>query len=480
MEELEAEVEKAFKELGTEAEKMKPIEALLGIIKNKDPETAYPHSLRVGLMGYKVAKFMHLDMEVLFYAGLLHDIGKFGVSSEILKKTEGFNDEDMKEMEIHPLLSYNIVKDIDPFIAEIILRHHRFQGKKSYPKNLPRPKLAVEFGSEDMVEFYAGILAFLDQYDASKRENDKHGEDKKPLTREEVINGFIKENKGMRRLVTEIYRKGILGDVASDSGMSDKTRELIKKHWTGVRNPEETRCLTKIACTLRPTHFNGKKKEEFDKSYHERFNVFIGDKLKLGKAFEEYAKKLVDERKQPGTIYGTAYAMLEEFKEIKKLWRANHGLIELLLPISSAELLYDKFNMLSLSKVLEKATEVMKGTSEDDVVQLTAMRRIAYDLDGKEKKEVPKYDVKNVYDYYAEDMGKNSSLSSKTLSEELVNNFPTVMRVYEEILKSEKELIKDKVENAYALLLGDRPKMPSFKADCAAAAAYLILSHHKF
>jgi HD-GYP domain-containing protein (c-di-GMP phosphodiesterase class II) len=175
----------------------------LEILRKHDFKT-YCHSLRTGLTGLEVARFLRLDPKPLFYAGLFHDFGKIKVNSEVLRKTRGFSEEDYKEIKKHPLVGYFILKKVFPFSAEILLRHHRFQ-EIPYPENLPdnqyTPKERV------LIEQYARLLALVDFYDAlASRENKRFGE---ITDREKLQEVLIEHNPDMEVLIKELFLQGI-------------------------------------------------------------------------------------------------------------------------------------------------------------------------------------------------------------------------------------------------------------------------------
>ncbi|BCS53811.1 HD-GYP domain-containing protein [Geobacter sp. SVR] len=79
-----------------------------------------------------------IELEQLAKGALLHDIGKIGISDNILLKPGKLDEDEWREMRRHPLIGYAILSEID-FLktpAEIILSHHeRFDGS-GYPKGL--------------------------------------------------------------------------------------------------------------------------------------------------------------------------------------------------------------------------------------------------------------------------------------------------------------------------------------------------------
>jgi putative nucleotidyltransferase with HDIG domain len=110
-------------------------------------------SLIAGKLGIRGA-----DLEQLAKGALLHDIGKIGISDNVLLKPGMLDDEEWVDMRKHPQIGYAILSEI-AFLkgpAEIILSHHeRFDGS-GYPKGLKGEQIPI--GSR--------IFALVDTLDA--------------------------------------------------------------------------------------------------------------------------------------------------------------------------------------------------------------------------------------------------------------------------------------------------------------------------
>ncbi|MEI7816999.1 MAG: HD domain-containing phosphohydrolase, partial [Desulfuromonadales bacterium] len=85
------------------------------------------------------------ELQELSKGALLHDIGKIGISDNILLKPGQLDDGEWIEMRKHPQVGYAILSEID-FLktpAEIILGHHeRFDGT-GYPKQLRGEQIPI-------------------------------------------------------------------------------------------------------------------------------------------------------------------------------------------------------------------------------------------------------------------------------------------------------------------------------------------------
>ena len=199
---LEQQLSDAFIDLEVSERQQASIQTYLQLIKNKDLAT-YSHSIRVGLKGIELSNLFGLDPKILFYAGLLHDVGKSLTDINTLKKTVGFDDKDMDDIVKHPKDGYRLLKGIHDFSAEIIIRHHKFHGRQ-YPKMIPKSEITFSAGNRAMIDYYSRLLSLIDFYDAiSYRKNDKfeEGTDKKKV--------FIDNNRELEHMIINLYEAKI-------------------------------------------------------------------------------------------------------------------------------------------------------------------------------------------------------------------------------------------------------------------------------
>jgi putative nucleotidyltransferase with HDIG domain len=113
------------------------IETLAAIIDARDVFT-YGHSTQVTNYALAIAKEMGLpeeEREMIRKAGLLHDIGKVGISEEILVKKDTITQDERHILEQHTVLGEEIlgrVKDMKE-LAEIVGSHHERYDGEGYP-----------------------------------------------------------------------------------------------------------------------------------------------------------------------------------------------------------------------------------------------------------------------------------------------------------------------------------------------------------
>jgi PAS domain S-box-containing protein/putative nucleotidyltransferase with HDIG domain len=129
------------------------------IIEIKDPYTA-GHQQNVALLARRIAEEMGLPqdtVETVYYASLVHDIGKLQIPSEILNKPGRLNDLEYSLVKNHPLHSAVILKTVDfPWpIADIVVQHHERMDGSGYPEGIKGDKIGMEariMGVADVVE----------------------------------------------------------------------------------------------------------------------------------------------------------------------------------------------------------------------------------------------------------------------------------------------------------------------------------------
>jgi HD-GYP domain-containing protein (c-di-GMP phosphodiesterase class II) len=161
--------------------------AFAEIIDAKSPFT-FGHSVRVAEMARLVAKRCGLDageQRRIYRAGLLHDIGKLGVSSLILDKDGPMTDEEREKMEQHPRYTLDILERVAAFrsFARIAALHHEKLDGTGYPFGYTRDDL-------DLPE---RILVVADIYDALSSDRPY-----RQAMVEPVITSILERDRGTR------------------------------------------------------------------------------------------------------------------------------------------------------------------------------------------------------------------------------------------------------------------------------------------
>ncbi len=115
--------------------------AIIGLtmIKNYD-NYLYNHSVNVSILTLALAQTLNYEKDDLMAAGiggLLHDVGKTGVSEDIIKKPGGLSDDEWKRIQEHPVLGAQIIermKGLHKSVAHIVHEHHIRYDRSGYPK----------------------------------------------------------------------------------------------------------------------------------------------------------------------------------------------------------------------------------------------------------------------------------------------------------------------------------------------------------
>ena len=118
------------------------------------------HSQLVGRYARSIATEMGMSpeqVERMHLAGVLHDIGKIGISDSILNKPGALDEHEWAEMRKHPELGARILQGahLDD-IAGWVLAHHERPDGQGYPAGLAGEQIPIQ----------ARILAVVDAYEA--------------------------------------------------------------------------------------------------------------------------------------------------------------------------------------------------------------------------------------------------------------------------------------------------------------------------
>ena len=228
------------------------IRALSYTIDAKDRYTS-GHSQRVADYSLAIAKRMgksEADQKIIYYAGLLHDVGKIRVSEEVINKAGKLTEEEFNQIRIHPVSGYHILKDIheDIRIAYGAKYHHERYDGKGYPNALEGeniPEIARIIGVADAYDAMASNRSYRDALPQEiVRSEIEKGKGKQFDARiADIMLQMIDEDTNYNMCQSDKNSKNIL--VIDDEVMNIKMVEFILKdvrdcQVTGVETKEET------------------------------------------------------------------------------------------------------------------------------------------------------------------------------------------------------------------------------------------------
>jgi len=124
------------------------IKTLSRAVESRDPYTS-GHQHRVSDLARAIAQDMDLPLDVIDgirMAGVIHDVGKISVPSEILSKPGRLHYMEMGLIQIHPTIGFEILRNIDfPWpVAAIVLQHHERMDGSGYPYGLMGEDILLE------------------------------------------------------------------------------------------------------------------------------------------------------------------------------------------------------------------------------------------------------------------------------------------------------------------------------------------------
>lgn len=188
------------------------------------------HSAEVCLTNYEVANYMYKkysrmwwspkifdarfykDRKPWVYAGFMHDVGKALTDVRSLRKTEGFNEDDKRELDRHVEDGCRLLNGAFDFTAEIIKWHHYFSNGYPPLSEMPEMNTNLSRGSKNRAKYIGRRIGVIDSHNAiTTRENDKYSTDGKPClpSPKQAYEILLEKNPDQEYLIKTLYDAGI-------------------------------------------------------------------------------------------------------------------------------------------------------------------------------------------------------------------------------------------------------------------------------
>jgi len=157
---MQQELQKSFENLKNAMHST--IQAISMTVEKRDPYTS-GHQQRVADLAKAIAKELDLtedQVESIYMAAAIHDIGKISLPAEILVKPIQLSAIEISLIQAHAQAGYDILKGIEfPWpLADIIIQHHERLDGSGYPGGLAGDDISIEariIGVADVVETMA-------------------------------------------------------------------------------------------------------------------------------------------------------------------------------------------------------------------------------------------------------------------------------------------------------------------------------------
>ena len=158
-------------------------EALVSAIDAKDRYT-HGHSSRVARYSERIARLAGMndqECDDVYFAALLHDVGKIGIPDSIINKDGRLTDDEYALVKRHPEIGSNIlanIKHASDLTVGAHYHHERYDGK-GYPEGLSGEKIPA----------VARIIAVADSYDTMTSRRSYRNPIPQAVAREEIVKG---------------------------------------------------------------------------------------------------------------------------------------------------------------------------------------------------------------------------------------------------------------------------------------------------
>lgn len=187
------------------------------------------HGTRVGLLAARTARALGLPLQqqsMLELAGLLHDVGKLGLPSELLSKPGKLTAAEFELVRHHPRMGHQLLAplDVPRQVLDAVLHHHENHDGSGYPDGLrgaaiPLPAQVIHvadvFDALTSPRAYRGALTSEAACDLLLRDSGR-------VTHPVVTLAFLRALARLRRIEPAAYERWF-GHIPGEPGSSSVT-----------------------------------------------------------------------------------------------------------------------------------------------------------------------------------------------------------------------------------------------------------------
>ncbi len=209
----------------SEKQKKGFLEMLVYSIDFRSQQTVF-HTMATRAFALEIGRLMRLsamDLQVLYYGSLLHDIGKIAIPLSILEAPRRLTNEEMRIMRAHVAITEIILKDIiDEKIENVACRHHEKLDGTGYPAGLKGDKLS----QLERITAVADILSAL----YGKRSYKDSFEQEKII---DILKSDAQDNKICSKVVNVVisnYRTIIINYEKARNESMERYKEIIEQY----------------------------------------------------------------------------------------------------------------------------------------------------------------------------------------------------------------------------------------------------------
>lgn len=217
----------------------------------------------------------------------------------------------------------------------------------------------------------------------------------------------------------------------------------------------------KKGCTTRQNDWQDKSKLEY----------FLISGVNIGRVFYELVERIKSNNyKQPNLIYDLAYKAQKESLKNRKGGKINFGIIELMIPIITTQIIEQRNDI----NILDRVEEILKNTTKEDVQYHCKFRKIARNV-SKQFPSTIVYDTPNLYEYYKFDKNELEN----DVHKEYITKFERIKQAYSILeAKYQDGNLLDISIFAYNSILKDCNGYSGLAADYICVALYFYLINH--